>query len=185
MTDKMYTKHINHKMLKGLMMLALVLFAAAMIFATSASDTYAADDTSIREAHNIDVNGKRYCFFITNNVVLTPKDLSTWKEDIQKKVEKERKEEIEKKVEEEHPEFTPEKVEEEVNKIINEIVDKEFKEKLANEILTRSCLYMKQTNCKIATHNKIDLKTWNEKICKLALIEEQLNDYIDYHQMFL
>ena len=187
MTERMQTKQTRYKKLKVLLALMLALFAATVIFAASASKTYAADPTPIREAHKISVNGKNYCFFVVNNVVLTPKNIAEWKEEIQKKVETERKEEIEKEAEkeikEEYPEVTDEEelkrlIDERVKEKIDKIVDQELKEKVADEILTRSGLYMKQTNCKKAKHKAIDLKTWNEKICKLTFSDEDLDEFI-------
>lgn len=158
MTEK-HTKH-NNRMLKCLLAMMAVLFAAAMILVASASNTYAADETPIREAHKISIPNKgTYCLFVTHNVVLTPEDILKMKEEIDK----------------DNPEASDE---EKRNLLRDELNDK---------ILKDSGLYLKETNCKSSSHKAISIENWNknDKNIKITLkgyetkVDPSYVDYID------
>lgn len=111
----------------------LALVAAAAI--TAAGSIYFADaegtETPIRVVHKVDVAGKDYCFFVQNNVVLTPADLV--------------------KTEKRKDPDTGEEIEVEVPLTNAE---------LTALILERAGFYMKETNCTESSHKVIKTEDW-------------------------
>ena len=108
----------------------LVLAVAAVMIASSVpvSRAFAADDEKpVREVHKVGVGGKQYCFFVQNNVVLTPAE-------------------------------------------IQKMTDKE----LTAEILKRTGLYMKETNCKVASHKAITPDDWIKAGGSFLLIDADI-----------
>ena len=95
-------------------MLVLAVAAVMIVSAAPVSRAFAAnDDKPVREVHKVGVGGKQYCFFVQNNVVLTPAE-------------------------------------------VQKMTDRE----LTAEILKRTGLYMKETNCKAPSHKAITPDDW-------------------------
>lgn len=86
-------------------------------------------EIAIREVHKIKVGKKRYCFFVTHNVILTPAEIAEFGDD---------------------------------------------DGKLTDEVLKRAGLYMKEENCKLASHTAITPKAWKKAGGTLSLGEVEI-----------
>lgn len=80
----MKTAEINNKYGRICGRLAAITLAVLLaVVSLPVNFAFAAADSekAIREVHNVTVGGKDYCFFVTHNVVMTPKEIADLKED--------------------------------------------------------------------------------------------------------
>ena len=119
----------------------LFIMIAAMIIAASGFACVSAESSTeepIRAVHMVKIDDTRYCFFVKNNVVLTPADLV--KTVTVKKTDPVTGEETE---------------EEETVPLTNE--------ELTALVLEHAGLYMKASNCNEKSHSAITIEDWNKK----------------------
>ena len=96
---------------------------------TSVAKAALDSEPSIREVHKVKVGKKRYCFFVTHNVVMTPAEIAQFGDD---------------------------------------------DEKLTDEVLKRAGLYIKEENCKLASHKVISPEDWKKMGGTLSLSQVEI-----------
>ena len=75
--------HIKRTVLQKLTIAAIILMVSSMLipYHAWAQDEEESAVSPLREVHKVKVNKKNYCFFVENNVVLTPEDIKNAKTD--------------------------------------------------------------------------------------------------------
>ena len=134
----------------ALLLTLLVVISAAFAGTAGFSLAESKESEPIRSAHKVKVGEKKYCCFVTDNVILSPKDIK------------------------ETEDAAVEAVSKDGEELTDEARNAAIDDAITAMVLEKAGFYMKEPNCTESSHSAITAEDWNKDKGSILLGEEDI-----------